>query len=335
MARRLVVHAGVSKSGSSSLQASLRLNESVLRAHGLYLPPDLNSSAVTGDHAGFASSVGCLGDAADSRLHGFVDDLIGHEADTAVLSSEALSLPGVARSLIASGLFSRLTVKVVLYVRPHIGWFNSAWWQWHAWNADQGSSLSFVKETLRDGLVDWGGISEEWARVPGVSEVTIYPASIDPPRHFLYKILGVNGDPSAERVNPSAPESLLSLFTLFPELRPSPHQAAVEFDFLNAGGRDLTKLRPAPPAISMEDADELRRAWPSLAQRLRRFASPELREELLLNAEWYALDGVVRVTASAKPECEFHYDEIDVMWTIVDRMPASTGSRLAACLARM
>ncbi len=102
-----------------------------------------------------------------------------------------------------------LAVDVVVYVRPQVPLFNSAWWQTGAWSRrpfDQ-----WIDRRIAKG--GWTAVIEPWLRMPGVRSVSVRPSSGDIVRDFFEAVLRVE-PPSGDAVLTSRgmPASILRLF---------------------------------------------------------------------------------------------------------------------------
>ena len=133
--RKLVVHIGCPKGGSSAIQTGLQLNREALAAQGVSVPSDdlQRESCVTGSQAAFFD--GLVRDRQARELPNFGDLLDAqadeHEASTIVLSAENLCNPlGFER--VFAAVQDRFDVRIVMYVRRQDDFLESAWQQWEA-----------------------------------------------------------------------------------------------------------------------------------------------------------------------------------------------------------
>lgn len=131
MRKKLILHIGASKAGSSSIQSFLRRNRFVFARLG-YVVPDMNLSvggSVTGEHVFALEALAKTGDAGAFRDR--VDAIFDEsEPDTrgVVLSAENLSNTGNSR--IIDGLAGAYDISVVMYLRRQDDLLASAWQQW-------------------------------------------------------------------------------------------------------------------------------------------------------------------------------------------------------------
>ena len=131
--RKLVVHIGCPKGGSSAIQTGLRVNREALAAQGVSVPSHdlLGGSCVTGSQAAFFDTL--VRDRQARELPNFGDLLDAQAADrgasTIVLSAENLCNPmGFER--VFAAVRERFDVRIVMYVRRQDDFLESAWQQW-------------------------------------------------------------------------------------------------------------------------------------------------------------------------------------------------------------
>lgn len=159
--KRLVVHIGCAKGGSSAIQRGLRDNADSLAEQGIVVPSRdlLPESAVTGRHTEFFESF--VEGRVATEIPRF-DELLSvaaGEASTIVLSAENLSNPTEFEQEFAK-LKGSFRVFVVLYVRRQDQFLASAWQQW---NVKEGESLlAWVAKGV--GVYgNWLRVIEPWA----------------------------------------------------------------------------------------------------------------------------------------------------------------------------
>lgn len=165
--RKLVVHIGCPKGGSSAIQKALRLNHAGLASRGIAVPSrDLDpESEITGSHAAFFDS--CVRQRRATPIPGLGDLLESaaerQAASTIVLSAENLSNPlGFER--LFEDLADRFEISIVLYVRRQDEFLEASWQQW---DVKLGGSLLawMIRNVGRRG--DWCSTIEPWARAFG------------------------------------------------------------------------------------------------------------------------------------------------------------------------
>ena len=162
--RKLLVHIGCAKGGSSAIQKGLRINREALAARGIAVPGhDLRPGAhVSGSHGIFFESF-----LRDRRAEDIPDlaDLLDAQADecdaaSVVLSAENLSNPtGFER--VFEKLTQRFDISVVFYARRQDDYLASAWQQWDVKSGD--SFLLWMIKSIRFLRGDWYATLAPWA----------------------------------------------------------------------------------------------------------------------------------------------------------------------------
>ena len=156
--RRLIVHIGCAKGGSSAIQAGLRANHAALAAQGVVVASkDLRcGSTVTGAQAAFFDSLVCDRQARDVPNLGDLLDALADEQDasTIVLSAENLCNPMGFEKIFAT-VRERFDTRIVMYVRRQDEFLESAWQQWDVKRG--GSLLAWLVECI--------GIHGNWLEI--------------------------------------------------------------------------------------------------------------------------------------------------------------------------
>jgi hypothetical protein len=113
---KLLIHIGLNRTGTSSLQKFLRLNSKALRAFGIYFPEKIKGTDKHHVIAGMSSKE--LQKLATSLKRAMARD------ETLVLSSEAFAAAGSSRF---APLFDQFDVTTSVYLREHLEYIKS-WW---------------------------------------------------------------------------------------------------------------------------------------------------------------------------------------------------------------
>jgi len=135
MSKKLIVHIGANKTGSSAVQRFLSMNNLALRAEGIIVPDNglRVADKIEGHHVwGFQEF---LKDASEGRkqLEAAIDavDLAHPSASAILLSAENLAANPAAPSLFED-LVKRYDTKVIIYIRRQDEFILSSWQQWHS-----------------------------------------------------------------------------------------------------------------------------------------------------------------------------------------------------------
>ena len=171
--RRLLVHIGCAKGGSTAIQKGLRINHRELASRGIVVPShDLQpGSEIRGGHGPYFASHSRKGQA--SAIPD-LSDLLHAEAErrgasTIVLSGENLAgTKGFER--VFAGLGERFDVSVLMYVRRQDDWFASAWQQWGVKRG--GSLMGWIAGNVGK-MADWHAMLEPWAEALGDDRITV------------------------------------------------------------------------------------------------------------------------------------------------------------------
>ena len=156
--RKLIVHIGCAKGGSSAIQAGLRTNHAALATQGVVVASaDLRcGSEITGSQAGFFDSLVCDRQAHDVPNLGDLLDALAdeHDASTIVLSAENLCNPMGFEKIFAK-VGDRFDTRIVMYVRRQDEFLESAWQQWEVKRG--GSLLAWLVKCI--------GIHGNWLEI--------------------------------------------------------------------------------------------------------------------------------------------------------------------------
>ena len=114
-------------------------------------------------------------------------------------------------------------VSLISFVRPQVEWMNSAWWQWGAWtNAPIWRWINNNRPKA-----DWHLLLNKWKSKKWVNRVDVKLMEADVVSSlFEYLDLTFSYEKEANR---GLPESVLRLFQRHRDLRPGPHDSAIEF----------------------------------------------------------------------------------------------------------
>ena len=173
MSKRLIVHIGANKTGSSAVQRFLSMNSLALRAEGIIVPDDEFRIAdkIQGHHVfGFQE---LLKNSSEGRkqLEDAIDavDLASPRATAIVLSAENLTANPAAPSLF-EGLAKRFDIEVIVYIRRQDEYILSSWQQWYSkiWVDFWAWVISVVGV-----LGDWRAYLENWETIIPREKITV------------------------------------------------------------------------------------------------------------------------------------------------------------------
>ena len=229
---RCVLHAGFGKTGSTSLQEYLvRHPELPTDDRHRYVVINRWGEVMDGQRTGTDSP------SSTTPLLWRLDNLesIGErlvevaERGIPVISQEDFTRN--AKLFLERGVLRRLNarMRVVVYVRPQIEWFNSGWWQWWEW-IDAFGTPSGILRKWGYGFLKWREQIDWWLKNPDVDEVIIRLYKGDTISDFL-GVLGGTAQPdtSHSRENPTLPLLYIKILKMFPDLR-EPNLPGTRFD---------------------------------------------------------------------------------------------------------
>ncbi len=286
---KMILHIGFPKTGSSSLQAFLCRNTTlvginatyryyVAKKHGVLAAPLLwigaraqpwkHLSTMLGPREAISAVIRYLNETPDTQTI----PILSHES-WVNKSADLASLPKSIADL--------LDLEIVAYVRPQISWLQSAWWQWFAW-ADPLCSLEQLWPGYKPNIA-WSAALERFDELPFVSKVTarLCDQSGDIVSDFM-DYLEVENAPAAYRVNMSVSQTHIALYRRFQWLRRHNDGRidAVLKSILPSGD-------PAPWCVSRQLAqtvvDDMRDDNLKLAARF----GPATREKMLADQRWW------------------------------------------------
>lgn len=217
--RRLVLHVGGPKCGSSAIQAALAANNERLAARGVLVASDAMDAAqlITYGQVGYFRELGDRPTCVEELTHRFkalavvMDD---RAADTLILSAENLLLqPGAAAMVIPAARAAGFVAEVFAYVRRRDDFLIAAWQQWGV--KTHASPEEFWKDFDFSG---WLPALMSWEEQVGRQSLKVFPYRRDffPDGDVTVHFMQVIGLHSPEMVrpapaNPSCNEHLTDL----------------------------------------------------------------------------------------------------------------------------
>ncbi len=241
--KRILIHAGMPKCGSSTLQSILSTEKfHTSNPEILYVSIDGNGNLLYGKKLfdvskkspyQYSSSADIerlleLGVEIKIKIKNEIEDLL-EMYDTIIISNEAWGVKPAKVNEFFLPIFSNNTkyiVDVLVYIRPQVDWLNSAWWQWGAWTDH---SLDFwIEHNFTQ--ANWLKHIEEWERLPWTNHIGVRLLNANLIQDFLYAIHAKKEN--YERSNKSSPASLLRFFQKNREFRKGAHDSSKEFILL-------------------------------------------------------------------------------------------------------
>lgn len=165
--KKLVVHIGGPKCGSSAIQAVLKHQSQNLNSHGYYVPDrNLQFEGPYDGHHLWAI------EAYAQNISGMAYRIrqLSRPNSTIIISAENIcNFPFMADYFKrASDAYDSL--KVVLYVRNQVDFFISAWPQW---GVKHGSNFQHWVNCSIGSMANWNAITTEWEQVVGKSNMIV------------------------------------------------------------------------------------------------------------------------------------------------------------------
>ncbi len=160
MRRRLVLHIGTHKTGSTSIQKFLHGYRSKLALQGVFVPVAEPTPLGTQHRLFLTAAKG--NEAAEAYVEGFVSDFSGSDCHTAVVSDENLELTyhmAEYFSAIADKLDCDLSV--VAFVRPQVDYANSIVQQ-NCKNGKVTSAIDLVQQVMNQRRLRYGAHFDVW-----------------------------------------------------------------------------------------------------------------------------------------------------------------------------
>lgn len=133
--KKLILHVGANKTGSSAIQRFLALNASALHSEGFVIPDkDFRvSESIEGHHTFSFQKLLANSEDGRKRLEDALDSIVRDrpETKTILMSAENLAANPAAPSLF-EGLAEDFEVEVVMYIRRQDEFILSSWQQWQS-----------------------------------------------------------------------------------------------------------------------------------------------------------------------------------------------------------
>ncbi len=221
MSKKLIVHIGANKTGSSAVQRFLSMNNLALRAEGVVVPNNKFQAAdrIEGHQVwGFQELLESPSEGR-KQLEDAIDavDLAHPAASTILLSAENLTADPAAPSLFEN-LVKRYDTKIIIYVRRQDEYILSSWQQW---NSKLSVDFWAWAISVVGVLGNWRAYLENWETVVPRDQITV--RVFERPKledgdviADLYSMLGISKPLSdlsypKNTVNPSFSDAIMDL----------------------------------------------------------------------------------------------------------------------------
>lgn len=168
--RKLKLHIGASKTGSSAIQAFMRINRDYFDKQGFCIPDRLLelSDKITGEHVFALESL--INNPDKSLLKGAFDYLDRSLKKSKNLLISAENLSNMGRHQNFDGVLDAFDTEVILYIRRQDDLLASAWQQWHS-KIESDFNAWLIKGMRQYG--HWDRIIQNWESVVGAGNVKV------------------------------------------------------------------------------------------------------------------------------------------------------------------
>ena len=217
--KRVILHAGPHKTGTTYIQRHLDHNAGMLRGQGILVPTEWRDSAENPSHTGLTT---LLMQGAHDTARATIAGWAATGCDTAIIATEVLVDIGAANLQALKDMFPGAAFTVVLTVRRWSELLRAAWHE----EIVHGSAmplLEYIIPTLNhpqsSRFVNVALHVEQFIAVFGRANVRLvsYNAIMETKRdifaHFMFRTLGIRLKPASDTapINPSWPAPILEL----------------------------------------------------------------------------------------------------------------------------
>ena len=308
MHRKLILHIGFPKTGSSTLQAhlcnqpELKSETSVFKYH-VVKEGGIVTGASLKRQAGFRpwkhlSSPATLIEALTVFDAHF--DPRDYGTCTPILSQENWGNQIAELGNLPDALLKDVDIEVIVFVRPQVEWLQSAWWQWYAWMKESRTVEHVWTRIKKKQSIDW---EFQLSKLESSQKITrIHVCLFDKGHDVVSRVrscLNVpaaqNAGPVKRRRNESITRLHVYLYRKFPWLRPV-HDG--RFDTL-IHALPIRKQK-APWIISPALAEDIVTTLHDSNIRLTRRLSHDDRQQMLDNPVWWYSSPAKAITVDNK-----------------------------------
>lgn len=170
MKKKLVLHIGAVKTGSSVIQCFIQRNLALLRKQGFVIPDRRLglSDDITGEHVfALQEFFGAKRHEDFSRTLFSLLDMI-EDNQTLLLSAENIS--NLGNHQFFADVCAKVDVRVILYIRRQDELLISAWQQWHS-KVERDFNAWIVLALLKYG--QWQRLTKDWESILGTNKMTV------------------------------------------------------------------------------------------------------------------------------------------------------------------
>ncbi|MFI3194940.1 MAG: hypothetical protein QX195_03885 [Methylococcaceae bacterium] len=241
--KKLFIHAGFGKCGSSSIQKFLSHSEkfictnqeeliyaACLADQRLLFGKDLTEWASRSDN-GYRASVPftSMKMPANDYFNAVGEQLLGLlQQHPVVLSQEGWGNQIKEWKKISFFSQHRIDVSFIFYIRPPVTWINSAWWQWGAWHDcnfnDWVSQQVITNVKFSETLTAFKALN--WVNKV---HVRLLDGNLLEDFSNLIRLDRNTQQPQQSISNKSLPNGILRLYQQHRRLRPGPHNSGIDF----------------------------------------------------------------------------------------------------------
>ena len=253
--KELIIHIGLSKCASSTLQNFFSLNLSDRRLDKEYCAISQNGSLLKGSklreiavNSPYKYCASTLDFNNDHLLKMSLEKMKSEFNDKSVIiSNEGLSNEQVVTRKLAYTFDSiEVPIKIFAITRPPVDWFNAAWWQWGCW-----SEMSLEEFFQTNKHINMYANIMQWKKLNSVTEIAISDISQKPIESFL-QFMGIDESSFTEKtINKSSSADLIRfLIKNKKRYNRTIHNPTIEF-ILNSLLSDNSKKPPFVASFRM------------------------------------------------------------------------------------
>ena len=289
--KRILLHIGSPKCGSSSIQSSLSRDNRLCRDQSTnikYVAIRAGGKVLSSQEIVHARQVAPsryiasfnFANLSTNQFTAVISALksILYNTDTLILSCE--SWLAEYDKIDQSNIFQSLNCRVeaVCLVRPHCRMLNSAWWQWGAWDTSH-TFDSWVRQYMQG--INLVPKLTQWSYSNWIAKLHVLPLAnaVDQ----IYELLEL-APPNISPINKSLPGEILRLYQRHRQLRSEPHNPSSDFVL----ERQAIGDRPTPWVLSEAHLKKILKDTIQDTEKLMPFLTLQDREVVKSNPEWWS-----------------------------------------------